>query len=202
MISLRRYASVPALAALPATSWAHSPIKGIGSFYNGILHPLLEPAHLLALLTLGLLLGMQRGRHIKTGIPLFMLTLAATLLAVRFGITHDTQAWLLSATLLVGLLVVVARPLPDPAYLLLAACFAVLLGLDSGQPSMSSGQLTGALYGSGLGASLLLIYAAGLAEYLQKPWQQILTRVLASWSSASALLVLAFLLTASRQPVS
>ena len=47
----------------PGTALAHGSIEGIGDFYSGILHPALVPAHLLVLLSLGLLLGQQGLSH-------------------------------------------------------------------------------------------------------------------------------------------
>jgi urease accessory protein len=48
------------LVAWPALAWAHSPVPGMGKFYSGMLHPVLAPAALIALVALGLLIG-QRG---------------------------------------------------------------------------------------------------------------------------------------------
>lgn len=45
------------LAATACPAAAHSPIKGVGTFYSGLLHPALVPAHLLALIAVGLLIG-------------------------------------------------------------------------------------------------------------------------------------------------
>ena len=41
---------------------AHAPVPGLEGFPGGLLHPLLVPAHLLALLGLGLFIGQQRSR--------------------------------------------------------------------------------------------------------------------------------------------
>ena len=46
-----------ALTAQPAM--AHPPPLGIGGFAGGLLHPLFVPAHLLAVLALGMLIGQQ-----------------------------------------------------------------------------------------------------------------------------------------------
>ena len=45
------------LSAQPAL--AHPPPLGIGGFPGGLLHPLFVPAHALAVLALGLLIGQQ-----------------------------------------------------------------------------------------------------------------------------------------------
>src|SRR5262249_51635723 len=42
---------------------AHAPFEGGGGFYGGVLHPLFVPAHLLAILGTGLLVGQQVPRQ-------------------------------------------------------------------------------------------------------------------------------------------
>jgi hydrogenase/urease accessory protein HupE len=42
---------------------AHDVVAGVGGFYGGLLHPLLVPAHVLALTSLGLLIGQQTPRQ-------------------------------------------------------------------------------------------------------------------------------------------
>ena len=76
-----RLATLLGLAFFPQLAHAHSPIEGIGDFYNGMLHPLLVPSHVLLLLALGLLRGQQGLRSMRYGLPLFVLTLCVGLLA-------------------------------------------------------------------------------------------------------------------------
>ncbi len=187
------------LLALPGTALAHSPIKGLGDFYNGILHPLFVPAQVLLVVALGLLIG-QRG--VARQLP----AVVAYALAVFTGLVL-TGAWLrtslqglelaiLGAALVLALLVVVARPLPRPLVVLLAAGTGLLLGLDSLQEGSSGRARAVALFGSGISLYLLLLYPMALAERFEgHRWLRIGTRVLGSWISASALLVLALALS-------
>ena len=57
---LARLAVATTAACMASGAWAHGEIKGVGAFYSGVLHPFLSPAHLIALVALGLLFG-QRG---------------------------------------------------------------------------------------------------------------------------------------------
>jgi hypothetical protein len=50
------------------------------------------------------------------------------------------------------------------------------------------------MLGAGVGACIVFIVAAGLAEMPRRDWQRILIRVVGSWCAASAALVLALAL--------
>ena len=178
------------LLVLPDMASAHSPIAGIGDFYNGMLHPLLVPAHLLALLALGLLLGQRGLPSMRLALPAFILTLIVGLAAssVTLG---NSESWLLPGVICCGLLVVLQRDLPRVVCLLLAVALGALIGLDSPGDGVQGRERWLTLAGTALGGSLWLIFIAGFTDLLQQPWQRIGIRVLGSWITASALLVLA-----------
>jgi urease accessory protein len=185
-----QFAALLSLSLLPQLAHAHSPIEGIGDFYNGMLHPLLVPSHVLLLLALGLLLGQQGLRSMRYGLPLFVLTLCVGLLANGSLSNEQLQPYLLLCALACSLLVVLARQLP----LALACCLALTLGLLLGLDSPSELDTPQArllmLIGTGLSASLLMLFISGTTEVMQQQWQQIGKRILGSWISASILLVL------------
>jgi len=185
-----------ALLLLPGAALAHSPIPGIGGFYNGLLHPLLVPAHLLALVGLGLWLGQQPLPLIESALLSFSLLLLAGLgLAVFTPPGGGAQTSLvLGCALGVGLLVAAARPLPRYATAAIAGLIALLVGLDSAPEAAATGTRLIVLAGVGVGVHLLLLNVVALTSYAQKPWLKIGVRVLGSWSAASALMVLALAL--------
>ena len=185
-----RLATLLGLAFFPQLAHAHSPIEGIGDFYNGMLHPLLVPSHVLLLLALGLLLGQQGLRSMRYGLPLFVLTLCAGLIANGSLDSDQLQPYLLLSALACGLLVVLARQLPLAFSCCLALVMGLLLGLDSPSELDTSQSRLLMLIGTGLSASLLMLFISGISEIMQKPWQQIGKRVFGSWISASILLVL------------
>lgn len=184
-----------ALLLLPGVALAHSPIPGIGGFYNGLLHPLLVPAHLLALVALGLWLGQQALPRIQGALLSFSLLLLAGLVLAGFAPPGGGQTSLLLACALgLGLLVATASPLPRYAAAAVAGVVALLVGLDSAPEAGGMRARLIVLAGVGLGVHLLLLNVVALTSYAQKPWLKVGVRVLGSWSAASALMVLALAL--------
>lgn len=176
-------------AAVPA--WAHAPMQGIGEFYGGILHPLVVPAHALALVMLGLLAG-QRGmaavRRTYLGfLPALLVGLALS--GTRLG--GSQEPLLLVASAVTGLLVVLQLRLPTALFPVAGAAVALLLALDSAPEGMALGPHAATLAGTALGAFACLLLVADLSERASKGWQRIALRVLGSWGAASATLVYA-----------
>ena len=186
-----------ALGVLPATVHAHSPVEGMNEFYNGVLHPLLVPAHVLLILATGLFLGQRGPRENRLALPAFLLAAAAGLALAGSPMAPDTvRALLLAGTMAIGLLIAVGRRAPLPLYPAAGAFAGLFLGLDSTPEALEGRERILALVGTGVGLNLWLIYACGIADFFsKKPWQRIGLRILGSWVAASSLLVLA--LTAS-----
>ncbi len=180
---------------LPQIASAHSPVKGIGDFLNGMLHPLLVPAQVLILLALGLSYGQHQPSKQKTLVLLFLLATISGLAVSGFNplINSDNLALLLLiSTAILGLLIISNLSLPQPVFIVLGLVAGFLTGLDSAQETLTGKAKLAALFGSGVGIYFLLLYAMALSESLSKKhWQTIAVRVLASWVSASALMVLA-----------
>ena len=65
---------------------AHEAIGGAGPFVNGLLHPAIEPAHLLSLLALGLWIARLDRDALRRSILAFATALIAGLLAGSLGI--------------------------------------------------------------------------------------------------------------------
>jgi len=182
------------LFLLPAVALAHTPIKGLGIFYNGVLHPFFVPAHLLAILAVGLLFGRQGSDNIPV---LTMGFIAATVFGLGMSgisISADLGAVLVVETALIGLLIAADFKLPLHWCLIIGAVVGVIIGLDSSQPYMTGKAKLITLFGTGVGVYLMVLYPMGFADYFnKKPWQLIGVRVLGSWLAASALMVLALL---------
>jgi len=184
-----------AILLVPGAALAHSPIPGIGGFYNGLLHPLLVPAHLLALVALGLWLGQQPLPRIERALLSFSLLLLAGLVVAAFTPPRDGRTSLLLACALgLGLLVAAARSLPRYAAAAVAGLVGLLVGLDSAPDAAAMRARLIVLAGVGVGVHLLLLNVVALTSYAQKPWLKVGVRVLGSWSAASALMVLALAL--------
>lgn len=185
-----------ALAAAPFPVYAHSPIEGIGQFYGGLLHPLLVLPHALALGMFALLVGQRGLPAMRFAYPPFVLLLIVGLGLAGFGVTQEppVERALLAIGLLCGLMVALEIAPPRAALAGLGAALALLVGADSGVDGLTRQQTFAALLGCWLGAVVLLIVIAGVAELAQRSWQRIAVRVAGSWGTASAVLVLALAL--------
>jgi urease accessory protein len=168
----------------------------MSGFVAGLLHPLVLPAHALALLALGLLIAQQAagGRHVS--LVAFVTGVAIGLTAIASGVGQTSAADVLLATAFVsGTSAAIARPLPALACALLAAIAGIALALDSPPEATSITVATAMLVGTGLGASLALAVIATGTSYLinmgQWNWARLGGRIVSSWIAASAILVLA-----------
>jgi urease accessory protein len=180
------------LNAQPAL--AHAVPLGIPGFFGGLLHPAFVPAHLMAALGLGILIGQQAPRWGRAAPATFIVSLIAALAVLTSGVVprFAGEAVLLLA-LASGALAALARPLPEGAGCALAALTGIAIGLDSPPEVVVVRQAHLMLIGTAFGGGLLLIMIVEIASRLTHPWQRIAARILGSWIAASAVLVLAFL---------
>jgi urease accessory protein len=181
---------------LPQLALAHSPIAGIAKFYGGLLHPVLVPSHALALLVFALLVGQGGVRAMRFSYPSFLAVLAVGLVlaGVEVPAGLSAESALLIITFLCGLLVALQVPVPFVLYTILGAALGLLIGIDSGVIDSTRQETFAALLGTWLGAAIALVVVAGVVDLLVLPWQRVAVRVLGSWGTASALLVLALAL--------
>lgn len=182
-----------ALLCLPTIALAHSPMQGIGEFYSGILHPLLVPAHALALVLLALVAGQNGLGAIRRCHLGFLPALALGLVLAGLGNGSEVklEPALLLASVLAGLLVVLQWRPPLPLFYAAGAGVGLLLGLDSAPGDLAPGPAAASLLGTGLGAFTCLLLLADLSERARRHWQRVALRVLGSWGTASATLVFA-----------
>lgn len=191
-----------AAAAAPAAAWAHGAIAGAGAFYSGAVHPFASPAHLIALLALGLAIG-QRAEHEveRTGIPLAALAAALAVGLALHAVAGDpdTDRVLLAGAAAIGLAVSAAWRWPSLWLAVLAASVGAAVGLASGPSGVQGGARVTMLAGTGLAAFAVTAYTAVMAATIRQPWLRIAVRVFGSWFAAAALLVLALGLVAARR---
>ena len=184
------------LAGMPGIALAHAPIEGMDSFYNGVLHPVLVPAHLLAIMTAGMLIGQQGVKRMQAPLIAFLFVLIAALTTTGFldlSLPESVgERLLLSMAVLCGVLVAVEMELSLMPLMTLGIVLAFLVGMDSSQPELQGRAKLAILTGTGVGGFLLILYAAAAAEFANRHWQKIGIRILGSWATASAFIVLAF----------
>jgi len=177
---------------LPQLALAHSPIKGIGDFLNGMLHPLLVPAQVLIILALGLWYGQHQSAENKVSVLAFLFATIAGLVVSGFSMTADVSVLLLIGATVIGLIIISGISAPQGFYIFLGISAGFIVGLDSAQESLAGKAKIISLFGSGVGIYFLLLYVMAISETLSvKHWQIIAVRVIASWLSASAMMVLA-----------
>ena len=193
---MRRGYLASLLLLAPTTAFGHSPMPGIGQFYGGLLHPMLVPAHLLALLALGLLIGQRGLPAMRIAYPLFAAMLLIGLVLAGFSPSprQGAETALLVLAGICGLANALRIPAPGGLLAALAAATALVVGADSGVEDLNRQETFFAMFGACAGTCLVLIVVAGLAEMPRRDWQRILVRVLGSWCTASAIIVLAWAL--------
>lgn len=170
---------------------AHGSVQGLGNFMSGFLHPLFEPAHLVAVISL-LLLVAQRGIHRSNAvIGTLAVATAAGLTAAVMGWPAWTDTALLLAAAFTGLAVVWARPLPQVWVLALAAGIGLGIGLGSDPEGLHGASRYANLAGTWLGTCLYAISGATVLDEVKSSWMPVLIRVVGSWMVATSLLVLA-----------
>jgi len=167
-----------------------APFAGAGGFAAGLLNPLLAPAHIVALIGLGLLAGHSPAA--SKSVAAFALGLAAGLGAIAWGV-GETPAGdvLLAAAALCGLMA--AGGFTTPAWLAapLALFSGVAFGLDSPPETISLRDAVLMLIGTACGGVVALAATAFAARAVARLWHGIALRVAGSWIAAIAILVLA-----------
>lgn len=123
--------ALASLVVMVEPALAHAPIKGIGTFYNGVLHPLLIPAHLLLVVGLGLLLGQHAPRLSRYGWFAFVAAFWVGLATGHMVGPNVPQTAFLALALIAGLLVALELTLGVAFVVALAVAAGVAIGLDS-----------------------------------------------------------------------
>jgi hydrogenase/urease accessory protein HupE len=194
---VRRGAFV-ALCIVSQGAAAHGSVAGLGNFFSGVVHPLFEPAQLIALVALGLLIG-QRGLAATQPAGLsFVLGALLGLLAVVLGAAPNVDPFLLAGAGLIGLAVLTALHLPRAVCALIAANVGLGVGLGSAPEAVAGSARIVMLLGSGVGVCVWMFNVVGLVHEAKRPCLRIGVRIVGSWIAASALLVTALALAPPR----
>ncbi|MEQ8485539.1 MAG: hypothetical protein RIB46_14370 [Pseudomonadales bacterium] len=183
-----------AIALWPAAAAAHSPMPGFEGFYVGAVHPATVPGQLLALLVLGLLLGVRGPVVARPALVWFLAALVLGLALAPDGGADARSSVVALAVALAGapLLLWSVRPM-------LASGYAVAVGLAVGIGLMPEAGAPGAvaitIAGSLVGAPFLVLCVFGatdlLRERLAPAVLTIAARIAGAWLVAIAALLLA-----------
>ena len=175
---------------LGSAAFAH-PMKAVGDFYAGMLHPLTTIDTVLPLIALSMLAGQQSRETAMKVLASFPAALAlGTTLVLFASPSNRLPAIELVLTAVCGLLLALARPLPA----WLALTLAVLVGIGIGwanaaevTTNISAARFSGGLVLVGL---LIATYGVGLVRSSKLEWTQVAVRVVGSWLAAVGILVL------------
>lgn len=186
------------IVALPPRAQAHLTLKGVNDFWAGALHPVLTPAHILVLLSLGLELGQRSGTLLRYPLAAFA-SLSAVGLAVATlgGIAGIHPVILTGLALITGALVALKKQLPQFFCSALVGAGALAMGLDSGVDWGTPTTVFVTLLGTWIALNVVLmnlIYGVSQAAEQPRQWLHIGIRVAGSWIVAISLLMLAFAL--------
>ena len=197
MIVVARAMMTIAWLTMAAPATAHPATPGVGGFTGGLLHPLAVPTHMLGVLALALLIGLQTPPWLRIGPLFFVVGLVAGFAAMTLAyVPTRAEETLLLTALLAGLFVALARPLPWAVCAVLAGTLGAALVLDSPPAALSLSEANRTLLGTGLAATVMLVVPAIGASFLRRPWLRLGARIAGSWMAASAILVLALRLAA------
>ena len=176
---------------------AHTVIEGIGGFSGGLLHPLLVPAHVLALVALGCVTGTLNFHARLLVIVVFVAAavLSVGLVTLAFSAVN-AELIVLSLAGFAGLLLAAGLRMPWAMIVALAMCVAAALTFDSVPAVLSARDTILSLAGTIVAATLLLAATAFLSAAGPQVWRRIGIRILGSWIAASAIMVLALRLAA------
>ena len=186
---MRRLFALLLCCAVTSTASAHSPIEGVGAFYNGTFHPAMVLPHLLLILALGIWSGCQGRRHARFGVMGFALGLLAGLLLTAYGSAPDMTDTLLILVVLACLGIIWMQPLPVWLPVGLAVAAGIGIGLDSPAEGTDRAERALMMAGTWLGGSIILLQGAILPLVLKQAWVRIGFRILAAWGAAASFLV-------------
>jgi urease accessory protein len=180
---------VLALLVVPSSAFAH-PMKGVGDFYAGMLHPVVTIEMILPLIALGLFAGQQRRETAISVLAAFPAAiLAGTFLTFIRPIPSFIGTATLAITAVIGILIALSKPLVAAV----SIAMAVLLGLAIGWYNASeiTPQMSPVRFVAGLAVAGLLVatYGVGLVRTLKVAWAQVAVRVAGSWLAAIGILV-------------
>jgi urease accessory protein len=195
------------LGLLPALGHAHATSESINHFYAGLLHPLITPEHVLAIIALGLLAGQQRAANNQSvaWTLVFALGLAmGALLAWFIGDAQVLQRSIVSlstitllnlvSVVLFGLMIAVAWPWPLLLMYPLVLTFGLTHGVANGIELTTDTAIYLFIPGLAAGTLVAALYCMALADFASRPrpyqWPRIALRVAGSWIAAIGILML------------
>lgn len=189
--SLRMFLVVPvSVVVFHSCAFAH-PMKGVGDFYAGMLHPLTTVDTVLPVIALSLLAGQQQRETAIKIIAAFPAALAAgTLLIALRPVPTALATFEVLITITAGLLIALARTFPSWVPVGLSIFIGLAIGWSNGAEITSGISAVRFVVGLSMVGLLATSYGIGLVRRLKMEWAQVAVRVVGSWLAAVGILVL------------
>jgi urease accessory protein len=174
----------------PARAFAH-PMKGVGDFYAGMLHPMTAIECILPMVALSLLAGQQRRRTaIGILISFPLACVVGALLGLNISVPHSVAILNIAAMAVLGILVAINRTLPFHISIAVSSILGLTIGWANGGELTPETSAYRFIPGLALAGLLVVTYGIGIVRRLNAPWAQIGIRVAGSWIAAVGILVL------------
>lgn len=184
------FVSVGLATLTPIPAFAH-PMKGVGDFYAGMLHPLITIESVLPLVAFSLLAGKQRR---EAAIPLLTVFPTSLIVGAVLAKAVIARSYLLLMqlilTAILGILVATEQHVAVWILVAISAVLGILVGCTNAVEVL--GRVSALRFVAGLAVSglLLLVYGNGLVRNLKAEWSRVAIRVVGSWIAAVSILVL------------
>lgn len=184
------FAIGPLPLIFPSSALAH-PMKGVGDFYAGMLHPMISVECVLPIIALSLFAGQQNRR---TAIGILLSFPIASVLGAWLGRVLPVSPFVAvistAAMAVLGILIALNRTLPLQISVILSAILGLTVGWANGGELTSDSSAYRFIPGLAVVGLLLISYGIGLVRYFNMPWAKIGVRVTGSWIAAVGILIL------------
>lgn len=178
----------------PEAAWAHGVLDGVGDFYAGLLHPLIVPAELLALVATALLLGVSGVQVCRPALPALVLGLCLGLFVGQHLPEGMATPLVLGTALITGSSVAAAIRLPAGLSVGLAAVAGLAVGIDAAPEADALRPVLIASIATLIGGSALAAMVIALVLGRKLHWQRVAVRTAGSWITACSILYVTWLL--------
>lgn len=159
---LKRVIMIGGLLALATPAWAHTGVGLSSGFASGFTHPLHGQDHVLAMVTVGLLAALLRGRALWAVPASFVgMMLVGGGLGLSGFAVPAVEAGILMSIAVLGAVVAWGRTVPVSLAMALAGLFAVFHGYAHGTEIPLS--VSAASYSLGFAAATILLHGVGIA---------------------------------------
>ena len=190
---IKRVLFTLALVTMASNASAHEAVGVAGGLVSGLLHPVLGPDHLVAMVAVGLW-GAQLGRPLLFALPVaFPLIMAVGGLIGLAGIViPGVEIGIALSALVLGLVVAIAFKAPVWLAVLLVSAFALFHGVAHGYELPEAASPIA--YGIGFMVATGLLHMLGIAIGLLQDWRQFGPRIVQACGSVVCLLGAYFLI--------